>query len=193
MITAKDISKWSDKELIAAFRREQNQVYFGYLYRRYASKVFAKCLSMLGDEGRARDATQDIFIKIMLNLSKYGEQSSFSTWVYSITYNFCIDQIRKKKKGRLVFTDDPGQIKDEAVEELPDSVILEMKQQQLAEVLEEIPPGDKAILLMKYIDGLQIKEIARVLEKSESAIKMQIMRAKQKAEHIYKKKFPNAI
>ncbi|MEZ4921175.1 MAG: RNA polymerase sigma factor [Saprospiraceae bacterium] len=189
MITAKKISDWSDKELIGAYLREQNQMYFGQLYRRYASKVFAKSISMLNDEGLARDATQDIFIKILLNLAKFGEQSSFSTWVYSITYNYCIDQIRKKKKGVLVFTDDPGRIRDEAEEELPDSVILEMKQQKLAQVLEDVPPGDKAILLMKYIDGLQIKEIATVLDKTESAIKMQIMRAKQKVESVYKEKF----
>ncbi|MBK8554491.1 MAG: RNA polymerase sigma factor [Lewinellaceae bacterium] len=185
------MSDWSDKELIGGYLREQNTLYFTHLYRRYASKVFAKCISMLSDEGLARDATQDIFIKILLNLAKFGEQSSFSTWIYSITYNYCIDQIRKRKKGILLFTEDIERVKEEAEVEVPDSVILEMKHDQLTKVLEEIPPGDKAILLMKYIDELQIKEIAGVLNKSESAIKMQIMRAKQRAEIIYKEKYGN--
>ncbi|MBX2893308.1 MAG: RNA polymerase sigma factor [Saprospiraceae bacterium] len=155
------------------------------LYRRYANKVFAKCISMLGDEGLARDATQDIFIKILLNLSKFTEQSSFSTWVYSITYNYCIDLIRKKKKIPLLYTEDVGRISKEPEVEIPDSVLLEMKQERLAKVLDRLPPGDKAILMMKYIDDLQIREIGDVLGKTESAIKMQIMRAKQKAQHIY--------
>ncbi|MBL7825083.1 MAG: hypothetical protein JNJ57_00525, partial [Saprospiraceae bacterium] len=73
----------SDSELISLYLREQNTTYFTYLYRRYAGKVFGKCYTMLSDEGMARDATQDIFIKVLLNLSKFTEQSSFSTWVYS--------------------------------------------------------------------------------------------------------------
>jgi RNA polymerase sigma-70 factor (ECF subfamily) len=188
---AKKIKDHSDTELIALYLREQNTSYFTQLYRRYASKVFAKCISMLGDEGLARDATQDIFIKILLNLSKFTEQSSFSTWVYSITYNYCIDMIRKKKKVPLLFTEDVGKVSRETEVEVPDSVLLEMKQERLAVVLDRLPPGDKAILMMKYIDDLQIKDIGDILGKTESAIKMQIMRAKQKAQVIYDELYAN--
>ncbi len=183
--------EYTDIELIALYLREQNTVYFTQLYRRYAGKVFAKCISMLGDEGLARDATQDIFIKILLNLSKFTEQSSFSTWVYSITYNYCIDLIRKKKKVPLLYTEDVGKISKESEVEVPDSVLLEMKQERLAKVLDRLPAGDKAILMMKYIDDLQIKDIGEILNKTESAIKMQIMRAKQKAQAIYDEIYGN--
>ena len=185
LIAAKKAKDYTDTELIALYLREQNTVYFTQLYRRYASKVFAKCISMLGDDGLARDATQDIFIKILLNLSKFTEQSSFSTWVYSITYNYCIDLIRKKKKIPLLYTEDVGRISKESEVEIPDSVLLEMKQERLTKVLDRLPPGDKAILMMKYIDDLQIRDIGEVLGKTESAIKMQIMRAKQTAQSIY--------
>ena len=140
---------------------------------------------MLSDDGLARDATQEIFIKILMNLSKFNEQSSFSTWLYSITYNFCIDIIRKKKKLQLLFTEDVSRIKNDADDEIPDSVLLEMKQERLSTILDLLPPGDKAILLMKYIDDLQIKDIAETLSKTESAIKMQIMRAKIKAQTLH--------
>jgi RNA polymerase sigma-70 factor (ECF subfamily) len=160
-------------------------MYFTVLYRRYAGKVFAKCISMLADEGQARDATQDIFIKVLLNLARFTEQSSFSTWVYSITYNYCIDMIRKKKKMPLIFTEDVVKVSTETNQELPDSVLLEMKQERLEKVIDRLPPGDKAILMMKYIDDMQIREIGEVLGKTESAIKMQIMRAKQRAQLIY--------
>ena len=190
-IAARKAKEYTDTELIALYLREQNTTYFTQLYRRYASKVFAKCISMLGDEGLARDATQDIFIKILLNLSKFTEQSSFSTWVYSITYNYCIDLIRKKKKIPLLYTEDVGKISKESNVEVPDSVLLEMKQERLAKVLDLLPPGDKAILMMKYIDDLQIKDIGDILGKTESAIKMQIMRAKQKAQNIYDDLYAN--
>ena len=184
-VVAKKLTDYTDSELIARYLRDQNTMYFTVLYRRYAGKVFAKCISMLADEGQARDATQDIFIKVLLNLAKFTEQSSFSTWVYSITYNYCIDMIRKKKKMPLLFTEDVGKVSKETNEELPDSVLLEMKQERLEKVIDRLPPGDKAILMMKYIDDMQIKEIGDVLGKTESAIKMQIMRAKQRAQLIY--------
>lgn len=188
-IATKKAKEYTDSELIALYLRDQNTVYFTQLYRRYAGKVFAKCISMLGDEGQARDATQDIFIKVLLNLSKFTEQSSFSTWIYSITYNYCIDLIRKKKKVPLIFTEDVSRVSSETEAEIPDSVLLEMKQERLVQVLDKLPPGDKAILMMKYIDDLQIKDIGDILGKSESAIKMQIMRAKQKAQMIYDELF----
>ena len=171
--------------MIALYRQRQDTQYFSILYRRYAGKVYAKCISMLGDTGLARDATQDIFIKILLNLSRFSEQSSFSTWVYSITYNFCIDIIRKKKKVQLIFTEDIGKVSKETEVEVPDSVLLEMKHDRLQAVLQRLPPGDKAILLMKYMDDMQIRDIAETLSRTESAIKMQILRAKQKAQLIY--------
>jgi len=186
-IASKKLSDFTDIELITRYLREQDSMYFTVLYRRYAGKVFAKCISMLADEGQARDATQDIFIKVLLNLARFTEQSSFSTWVYSITYNYCIDLIRKKKKMPLIFSEDVGKVSQgvEDMDDIPDSVLLEMEQNRLEKVFEHLPPGDKAILLMKYIDDMSIKEIGTALNKTESAIKMQIMRAKQKSQSIY--------
>ncbi len=179
----------SDSQLIALYLQEQDARYFSQLYRRYAGKVFAKCISMLADHGMARDATQDVFIKVLLNLSKFTEQSSFSTWVYSITYNYCIDLIRKKKKNILIFTEDMGRMGTETDVNIPDSVILEMETKRLEKVMDKLPVGDKAILDMKYTDDMSIKEIGEVLNKTESAIKMQIMRAKMKAQGIYEDMF----
>jgi RNA polymerase sigma-70 factor (ECF subfamily) len=183
------LAAFTDTQLIALYLREQDARYFSQLYRRYAGKVFAKCISMLADHGLARDATQDVFIKILLNLSKFTEQSSFSTWVYSITYNYCIDLIRKKKKNILIFSEDVGRISKETEVELPDSVILEMETARLEKVMEKLPVGDKAILNMKYIDDMSIKEIGDVLDKTESAIKMQIMRAKHRAQSVYEEMY----
>lgn len=176
----------SDSELIRRYLAEHDQSCFTALYRRYAPKVFAKCCTMLGDDQFARDAVQDIFIKVALNLSKFNDKSSFSTWLYSVTYNFCIDIIRKRKKLTIIFDEDMSTYRVAADQEIADSVLLDMKFRDLERVLSLLPPGDRAILLMKYQDGLQIKEIAEQLGKTESAIKMQILRAKQKAESLKK-------
>lgn len=196
MAPTKKTPELTDSELIADFVQRQNTHSFSLLYRRYSGRVFAKCISMLRDEGLARDAVQEIFIKILLNLSKFNEQSTFSTWVYSITYNFCIDIIRKKKKVQVIYSDDIGDWNKQPEIEIPDSVLLEMKHERLMVILEKIPPGDKAILLMKYQDDMSIKDISEGIGKTESAVKMQIMRAKMKAvsvhEEIYGREFITA-
>lgn len=145
---------------------------------------------MLKNEAAAKDATQEIFTKIFLNLSKFSERSKFSTWVYSITYNFCIDTIRKRKKEKKLFSDEIENAPD-IIEEISDDSLLQMEVKRLGKVLNEIPSGDRAVLLMKYQDEMSIKEIAEILDKTESAIKMKIKRAKHKAQKVYRDIFPN--
>jgi len=144
---------------------------------------------MLKNDALAKDATQEIFTKIFLNLSKFSERSKFSTWVYSITYNFCIDTIRKRKKEKSLFSDEIENAPD-IIEEVSDEAMMEMEVKRLKRVLKEIPSGDSAVLLMKYQDDLSIKEIAEILDKTESAIKMKIKRAKHKAQKVYREIFP---
>lgn len=172
-----------DFEVVHTYLETQASRCFSLLYSRYASKIFSKCITMLKDEAMAQDATQEIFMKIFLNVAKFGEKAKFSTWVYSITYNYCIDFIRRKKKQQNLFTDDIEKA-PEHIDEVPDEALLAMEVHQLKRVLEELPSGDRAILLMKYQDDMSIKEIAETLDKTESAVKMQIMRAKDKAQKL---------
>jgi len=156
------------------------------------NKIYSKCISMLKNESKAIDATQEIFMKIYLNLAKFDERSKFSTWIYSITYNYCIDFIRKQKKETKLFVDEQDNLPDIIVE-VPDTALLEMEVKRLKVVLEKLRPDDRAILLMKYQDEMQIKEIAAALDKTESAIKMKIKRAKHKAQKIYQDIFPTDL
>ena len=175
----------SDSEVIREYLSSRDQRYFHILYRRYSTKIYSRCISLLKDEGLAQDAMQEIFMKLFLNLSKFGERAKFSTWVYSITYNYCIDVIRKKKKKVAIFSDEMERVEDVA-EEVPDYALLEMEVSRLKFVLDKIPVGDKAVLLMKYQDDMQIKDMAVTLSKTESAIKMKIKRAKEKALKVYR-------
>jgi RNA polymerase sigma factor (sigma-70 family) len=179
------VDERSDSEIIREYLRTQNASLFSILYRRYAQKVFGKCYSILRNEEEARDAVQDIFVKIMQNLANFGEKSQFSTWVYSITYNFCIDIVRKKKKEKTMFSDDIERAPDVAEDDVKDEFLMEMEVKHLKIVLEKLPTGDRAIILMKYQDDMSIRDIAEVLEKTESAVKMKIKRAKEKARDIF--------
>ena len=179
------VNKLSDEEVINLYLKSRSSSYFTMLYSRYSGKVYSKCISLLKDEQLSDDATQDIFLKIYLNLAKFSGKSKFSTWVYSITYNYCIDYIRRKKKERNIFSEDIENV-GEPLEDINDSELLEIEVSRLKKVLNVIPVGDRAVLLMKYQDDMSIRDIAGVLEKSESAIKMKIKRAKHKAKSSYK-------
>jgi RNA polymerase sigma factor (sigma-70 family) len=107
-----------------------------------------------------------------------------STWVYSITYNYCIDYLRRNKKQGELFSDVDIEKAPESMDEVPDEAMLQMEVDTLRKVLDDLPVGDRMILLMKYQDDLQIKDIADILKKTESAVKMQIKRAKERAQKI---------
>lgn len=180
-----------DLEVIHHYLEFQASNCFGLLYNRYATKIFSKCISLLKDEALAQDATQEIFTKIFLNLSKFEEKSQFSTWVYSVTYNYCIDYIRRKTK-QDIFSEEIEKAPD-LVDDIPDEELLQLEVQQLKTVLKELPDGDRAILLMKYQDDMSIKDIAELLGKTESAIKMQLKRAKEKAQRLKQELFQEAF
>ena len=179
-----------DPQVIHTYLETQASQCFSLLYTRYAGKIYSKCLSMLRDEARAQDATQEVFTKIFLNLAKFSGKSKFSTWVYSITYNFCIDYIRRTKKKKDIFSDDIERL-PEVPDEVPDEELLLMEVAQLRKVLSELNVDDKTILMMKYQDGMSIKEIAEIIDKTESAVKMRIKRAKEKAKLLKEKLFAN--
>ncbi len=171
-----------DLEVINSYLQTQASMCFSLLYNRYAPKIFSKCLAILKDEMLAEDATQEIFMKIFLNLSRFEEKAKFSTWIFSITYNYCIDYLRRKQKGDI-FSEDIEKAGD-MQDDIPDQALIELEARHLKRVLDQIPPGDRTILLMKYQDDLSVKEIADALNKTESAVKMKLKRAKEKAQHL---------
>ena len=172
-------------DIIEAYRTRKHSTCFRLLHDRYAAKIYSKSLTMLRDEAHAQDATQEIFTKIFLNLHKFEGAAKFSTWVYSVTYNFCIDRIRKDQRSRALFADEiedpPEQIDD--VDNAAELAAMQVN--ELRRVLAELNDADRTILLMKYKDGVKIRDIAELFGKNESAIKMQLKRAKEKAKRLH--------
>lgn len=156
---------------------------FDQLYKQYGRNVYYKCLSFLKNETLAKDATQEVFIKVFLKQSKYRQASSLSTWIFSIARNHCIDFLRKQQTRGIDLNYD-----QEAAAHVPDGatdvVALDERIEELHEVLQVLPAKAKNILLLKFQEQLSIKEIASSLNKSESAVKMSIKRAKEKARKI---------
>ncbi|KPM47743.1 RNA polymerase sigma factor [Jiulongibacter sediminis] len=170
-----------DEELVRLYVSSQKNLYFEELYERYSEKVYRKCLSFVKDQAKAEDFTHDIFLKVITKIGTFKESARFSTWLYSITYNYCMDMLRKQKRLQEDSLEEPM----EFVEENVDHELLSMKKEGLQKSLEEISPDEKAMLLMKYQDEFSIKEIAQTFQISESATKMRLLRTKEKMKKLY--------
>lgn len=161
------------------FIQTQRNKYFETLYERYANKVYRKCLSFTKDPARAEDFTHDIFLKLIFKLGTFQENARFSTWLYSITYNYCMDQLRINKKRAEVYSDE--------VMDIPDDVDLDaifeqadIETRRLGKAMEALNAEEKSLLMMKYQDELSIRDIADVFKITESATKMRLLRSREK-------------
>ena len=170
-----------DEELVALYVDSQKNIYFEEIYERYANKVYRKCYSFVYNQAKAEDFTHDIFLKLIVKIGTFKETSKFSTWLYSITYNFCMDQIRVTKKNQEVSLEGDY----EPADDYEDQDLMQMQGSQLNKSLEKIPSDEKALILMKYQDDFSIKEIADTLKITESAVKMRLLRSKEKLKKLY--------
>lgn len=149
------------------------------LYTRYAKLVRRKCLFLLRNETLAEDATHDIFIKIYLHLAAFQARANITTWIYSITYNHCLDILRKQQKQLIVsyYAIDECECADTT----ENYQIREYQLNEMEFALNELPKSERNILLLKYREGKTVKEIAQKMKTSESAMKMRLKRAREHA------------
>lgn len=173
----------TDEDLVVRIVKTNNSILFGVLYDRYSKKVYNKCIGFVKNEEEAKDLTQDIFLKLFIKLSSFKGQSKFSTWLYSLTYNFCVNYINRDKNKKMNDVSDAIDDHDyylTSVDDIDDQELYELKAAKLERALELIAPEDKVILLLKYQDDVPIKALCVLLGAEESAIKMRLKRAKIK-------------
>jgi RNA polymerase sigma-70 factor (ECF subfamily) len=154
-----NLKKTSDEEIIRQITQAGKQELFEVIYSRYYSKVLDKCYSFLKDRNQAEEFANDILTKAYEKLPGFKGTSSFSSWLYSITYNYCIDYLRFKKKLHYPnwnSQNDIPEIIDESEAELND-----VNYDNLLQIMEMIHPEEKVLLLMKYQDNLSLKEIGK--------------------------------
>lgn len=176
---------YSDEAVVDLITIEKKTELFQLLYERYHSKVLDKCYSLLKDKSLANEFVQDIFSKVFEKLESFRGISSFSSWLYAITYNHCIEYLRVKKK--LHYPDwNRNSILPEIIDEEAED-LTGIRLERLMKILDIIHPEEKALLLMKYKDNLSVRLIQSALKISESAVKMRLKRAKARVLYLYKK------
>lgn len=176
----------SDDELIQKIVKSNEAHYFSILYDRYVNQVYNKCYGFATSKEEAQDLTHDVFIKLFIKLRTFKGKSKFSTWLYSFTYNFCVNYVTRNnyKKNEMNFDTEISSSANEEID-TSEASLFEMKSDKLKKALDLIDPNDKVILLLKYQDDISIKEISKALEIGESAVKMRLKRAREKVIIVY--------
>ena len=159
-----------DKDIIERVLGGDNDA-FGLLVEKYQTKVYNLALRMSGNEDDAFDLAQESFVRAWRNLGGFQFESSFSTWLFRLTSNICLDFLRARKRRAavsLTMTDDedeetqlavpdPGKTPEEAVIAAEDRALL-------TRALNELPADQRQILTLRAIDDLSYAEIAEILQ-----------------------------
>jgi RNA polymerase sigma-70 factor (ECF subfamily) len=163
-----------------------NKNAFEEIVEMYKDKVYQLCYRMLGNKHEAEDAAQETFIRAYMNLNSFNLKMKFSTWLYRIATNLCIDRLRKKKPDYYLDADIAGtegltmysQIPAETV--LPEKEVESMElREQIQEEIEKLPDKYRAVIILKYIEDLSLNEISEILGMPLGTVKTRIHRGRE--------------
>jgi len=176
----------TDEQLVAAIRLDDRHA-LGELYNRYYKKVFNKCYSFTRKQEEAFDLAQESLMKAFDHIHSFKGESSFSTWLYTITHRHCLAAL--KKNGRFQFhpLEDNQQDEDQRDASPLSEESHERAEQELImySLINALPEKEKNLLNLKYLQGESVESLQTQLNISGSAIKMRLKRSREKLNMLY--------
>lgn len=140
---------------------------FNELVNRHHAKIYALAFRMLGNSEDAEDATQESFMQAYKSINSFAFRSQFGTWLYRVALNTCNQYIRKSEtQNRLLNTYTEGTDVRDLTEEhqIPEKQVIKTEQQQhLHDAIDRLPPKQRAVVTLHYMQHLKYQEIAEVL------------------------------
>jgi len=161
---------------------------FAVLVDRYKDMIFSLALKMIKNREEAEEVAQDTFIKIYNSLSKFKGDSKFSTWIYKIAYNSCLDNLKKNKKEDLNISIDEFsshliKTMDNALSALEDKE----RKQTIQNCLNLLPSEENFLLTLFYFEDQSLEEIGKIMSITANNVKVKLFRSRQKLAVILKK------
>ncbi len=168
-----------------------DQKAFKRLRLKYYDAIYNAIYRMIRDKEEVTDLTQEAFIKAFTSLGSFNEEYAFSTWLFKIATNNCIDYIRKKKLQTFSI-DKPIESKDsDYTFEIPDTtyeadseLISEQRKKFLEDAISSLPPRYRQVIVLRHVEEKEYQEIAELLKLPLGTVKAHIFRAR---ELLYKK------
>ena len=166
---------------------EGNTNAFSVLVNQYKDLVFTLSYKMLKNKEEAEEVSQDTFVKAFNSLNKFKGESKFSTWIYKITYNTCLDRLKKsKKETSILYIDDFSEHQVKAIENVLDTIDENERNQKIQECLLLLPSEEAFLLTLYYFDDQSIEEIAKVIDCNSNNVKIKLFRSRKKLASILK-------
>ena len=160
---------------------------FAVLVDRYKDLVFTLALRMLKNREEAEEVAQDTFIKTYKSIGKFKGDSKFSTWIYRVAYNSCLDRIKKNKKH--INTLEINEFTTHQVVTLDNALDkMETKERNVAmkKCIDALPSEESFLLTLYYFDDLSLNEISKIVGITSNSIKVKLFRSRKKLATILK-------
>jgi len=167
----------SDQLIVALIVSGQKDL-FRLLVRRYERVVHGMGLGFFRNAEDASDFTQEVFLKVFRNLSRFEMRSRFSTWLYKIAYNTAVNGVNRRKEYRSLAEGEAAVAADDGC--LPENeLIRNAAQDAVLESLRELPERYRACIDLFFFHGLTYREIEEITEIPVNTIKSHVFRAKK--------------
>lgn len=154
---------------------------FATLLERYGKQVFSLIVKIVDSREDAEELTQDVFVKAFGSLTSFRGDSSFSTWIYRIAYNMAISATRKKTWEFTAIDENVlSAMPDEPNEMIFENADSEVRIACLNRALEQLPPNERAMILLFYKENKSMEEIAVITGLTETNVKTKIFRIRKK-------------
>jgi RNA polymerase sigma-70 factor (ECF subfamily) len=189
----------SDESRLAALARNGDRKAFAEIVKRYQNKIMKLGFRMLNQRQEAEDVAQETFFKVYSNLHRYDVTQKFSTWIYRVATNICIDRLRRRKEqiSLDVASSEPSndntnrelQLKISNKWQTPENqVILSELQGQVQQAVQQLPDKYRLAIVLRYMQELSLQEISEVLDIPLPTVKTRIHRGREvlrkKLEHL---------
>ena len=146
---------------------------FGELYGVYLDRIYRYVFYQVKDKMTAEDVTEEVFLKAWKAIkSCRGKERTFSSWLYRIAHNNVIDIFRSQRKKWTVDMETVAELNQPSVE-----IEKELDHQEILNSLTDLPPNQRQVIILKFIEGLDNFEIERIIGKSQGAIRVLQTRA----------------
>ena len=165
-------------QLVERCRQNDSAAQFE-LYSRYNKAMYNISLRMLGNSDDAQDVLQDAFVAAFKNLQQFTGKATFGAWLKRIVINKCLDHLKKKKLPIVEMEKVAFKVTEESNDYEDSFTLYGIKPERVHQEIKELPKGCRVIFTLYLMEGYDHKEIASILEISESTSKSQFARAKK--------------
>lgn len=178
--------KVSSEDLIARIAKGEEDA-FEILVNRHQTSVLNLIYRFIGDRTQAKDLAQEVFIRVWQSAKGYEPKAKFTTWIYKITTNLCLNEIKSARRRRWFPFHRSDEDNERSVEETfsdgsptAEDLLLERERsRQISEALHSLPENQRMALILKRYDDLPYQEIAQIIGCSVSAVESLLVRAKR--------------